>query len=281
MGRGGEEIHGHAQRLFRPQPGHNHPAIIKAAKDQLDRITLTSRAFLHDKQGAFFKKLSALAGKDKILPMNSGAEAVETALKAVRKWGYKKKGVPEGKAEIIVCDGNFHGRTVTIVGFSTEAQYKDGFGPFTPGFTVVPYGDIKALEKAITPNTVAFMVEPIQGEAGVVVPPAGYLAEAYGLCTRNKVLFVADEIQTGFGRTGRMFCCDHEEVKADVYVMGKALGGASSRLRHRLRRRDHGRLHSRRPRLHLRRQPGGLRRRERRPGRHRQRTPVREVQGDG
>ena len=205
--------------------GHNHPAIIKAAKDQLDRITLTSRAFLHDKQGAFFKKLAVLTGKDKVLPMNSGAEAVETALKAVRKWGYLKKRVPEGKAEIIVCEGNFHGRTITIVGFSTEEQYKAGFGPFSPGFVVVPYGNVKALEKAITPNTVAFMVEPIQGEAGVVVPPAGYLSEAYDLCKRNKVLFVADEIQTGFGRTGRMFCCDHEEVKADVYVMGKALGG--------------------------------------------------------
>jgi ornithine--oxo-acid transaminase len=204
--------------------GHNHPKIVQAAKDQLDRVALTSRAFHHDKMAPFLKKLAQITGKEKILPMNSGAEAVETALKAVRKWGYLKKRVPDGKAEIIVCEGNFHGRTTTIVGFSTEEQYKNGFGPFTPGFKVIPYGNGKALEKAVTPNTVAFLVEPIQGEAGVVMPPAGFLSESYEFCKSRNVLFVADEIQTGFGRTGKMFCCDHEEVRPDLYIMGKALG---------------------------------------------------------
>jgi ornithine--oxo-acid transaminase len=205
--------------------GHNHPRIVQAAKDQLDRIALTSRAFHHDQMVPFLKKLTQITGKDKVLPMNSGAEAVETAIKAVRKWGYLKKRIPDGKAEIIVCEGNFHGRTTTIVGFSTEEQYRNGFGPFTPGFKIIPYGNIEALEKAINQNTAAFLVEPIQGEAGVVVPPAGFLAAAYELCKKNNVLFVADEIQTGFGRTGKMFCCDHEEVKPDLYIMGKALGG--------------------------------------------------------
>ena len=205
--------------------GHLHPKVTKAVKDQLGRITLTSRAFHNDRMGEFLEKLCKLSGKQKALPMNTGAEAVETAIKAARKWGYMIKKVPKGKAEIITCEGNFHGRTTTIVGFSTEAQYQEGFGPFTPGFLTVPYGDIKALKKAINKNTVAFLVEPIQGEGGVIVPPAGYLKEAYELCKKNKVLFIADEIQTGFGRTGKMFCSHHEGVEPDVIIVGKALGG--------------------------------------------------------
>lgn len=205
--------------------GHRHPAIIKAAKDQMDKITLTSRAFHNDRMGSFLKKLCKITGYDKALPMNTGAEAVETALKTARKWGYLKKKVEENKAEIIVVENNFHGRTVTIVGFSTEAQYRHGFGPFTPGFKVIPYGDADALEKAITPNTVAFMVEPIQGEGGVLIPEEGYLKKTYEICKKHNVLFIADEIQTGFGRTGKMFACDHEGVKPDIVTVGKALGG--------------------------------------------------------
>jgi len=205
--------------------GHRHPAIVKAAKDQLDRVTLTSRAFHNDQMGPFLKDLCDMTGFSKALPMNSGAEAVETALKAVRKWGYKVKGVPEGRAEIIVCDGNFHGRTISVISFSPEAQYKDGFGPLTPGFKMIPYGDAAALEQAITPNTVAFMVEPIQGEGGVLVPPAGYLKKVREICTKNRVLFVADEIQTGLARTGRMFACEWEGVKPDAMTLGKALSG--------------------------------------------------------
>ena len=205
--------------------GHRHPAIIKAAKDQMDKITLTSRAFHNDKMGSFLKKLCEITGYDKALPMNTGAEAVETALKTARKWGYLKKKVEDDKAEIIVVENNFHGRTVTIVGFSTEAQYRHGFGPFTPGFKVIPYGDADALEKAITPNTVAFMVEPIQGEGGVLIPEEGYLKKTYDICKKHNVLFIADEIQTGFGRTGKMFACDHEGVKPDIVTVGKALGG--------------------------------------------------------
>ena len=205
--------------------GHRHPAIIGAAKAQLDALTLTSRAFHNDQMGPFLRRLCEATGFDRALPMNTGAEAVETAIKMVRKWGYKVKGVAEGKAEIIVCENNFHGRTTTIVGFSTEDQYKDGFGPFTPGFTVIPYGDADALEAAINENTVGFLVEPLQGEGGVVVPPAGFLTRARELCTEHGVAFVSDEIQTGLGRTGRMFCCDWEDVRPDILIVGKALGG--------------------------------------------------------
>ena len=207
--------------------GHRHPKIVAAAKAQLDAITLTSRAFHNDQMGPFLHQLCELAGFPKALPMNSGAEAVETALKAVRKWAYKVKGVPKDKAEIIVCDGNFHGRTITVISFSPEEQYKDGFGPLTPGFTMIPYGDAAALEKAITPNTAAFIVEPIQGEGGVLVPPAGYLTKVREICTRHRVLFVADEIQTGLGRTGKMFCWQWEGggAKPDAVIVGKALAG--------------------------------------------------------
>jgi ornithine--oxo-acid transaminase len=205
--------------------GHRHPKIVAAAKAQLDAITLTSRAFHNDQMGPFLHQLCELAGYPKALPMNSGAEAVETALKAVRKWAYKVKGVPQDKAEIIVCDGNFHGRTITVISFSPEAQYKDGFGPLTPGFRMIPYGDTAALEKAITPNTAAFIVEPIQGEGGVLVPPAGYLTKVREICTRHRVLFVADEIQTGLGRTGKMFGWQWDGAKPDAVIVGKALAG--------------------------------------------------------
>ena len=205
--------------------GHRHPAIIAAAKEQLDRLTLTSRAFHNDQMGPFLRELCELTGYQRALPMNSGAEAVETAIKAVRRWGYRVKGIPADKARIIVCENNFHGRTTTIVSFSTEPSYKADFGPFTPGFIVVPYGDLDALEEAITPHTAAFMVEPIQGEGGVIVPPEGYLAGAAELCRTNNVLLVADEIQTGLGRTGKMFCSEWDNVKPDVLVVGKALSG--------------------------------------------------------
>ncbi len=205
--------------------GHRHPRIVKALKDQADRITLTSRGFHNETFAPLCEKLCRLAGMEMTLLMNSGAEAVETAIKTARKWGYTVKGVAADKAEIIVCENNFHGRTTTIVGFSSEAQYREGFGPFTPGFRMIPYGDYAALEKAITPNTVGFLVEPIQGEAGILVPPAGFLQKAAELCRKNKVLLLADEIQTGFGRTGKMFCADHEGVKPDMYIVGKALGG--------------------------------------------------------
>jgi ornithine--oxo-acid transaminase len=205
--------------------GHRHPAILAAATRQMERLTLTSRAFHNDQMGPFLRELCEATGFQRALPMNTGAEAVETAIKMVRKWGYKVKGVPEGKAEIIVCENNFHGRTSTIVGFSSEVQYRDGFGPFAPGFKLVPYGDAKALEEAITPNTVGFLFEPLQGEGGVVVPPDGYLACARELCTKHRVAYMADEIQTGLGRTGRLFCCDWENVRPDVLIVGKALGG--------------------------------------------------------
>lgn len=205
--------------------GHRHPRLIQALKDQADKITLTSRAFHNDQLGTFYEKLSELTGKEMILPMNTGAEAVETAIKAVRRWAYDVKKVPDNQAEIIVCEDNFHGRTITTVSLSSNSDYKRGFGPLTPGFKIVPYGDVEALRAAITPNTAAFMLEPIQGEAGVIVPPAGYLKAAYEVCKENNVLFVADEIQTGFGRTGQAFACDWEEVNPDMYIMGKALGG--------------------------------------------------------
>jgi ornithine--oxo-acid transaminase len=205
--------------------GHRHPAILQAAHEQMGRLTLTSRAFHNDQMGPFLRELCEATGFERALPMNTGAEAVETAIKMVRKWGYKVKGVAEGKAEIIVCENNFHGRTTTIVGFSSEAQYRDGFGPFAAGFRLVPYGDVDALEAAINGNTVGFLVEPLQGEGGVVVPPEGYLRKARALCDEHGVAFMADEIQTGLGRTGRLFCCDREEVRPDVLIVGKALGG--------------------------------------------------------
>ena len=205
--------------------GHRHPAIIDAAHKQLDTLTLTSRAFHNDQMGPFLRDLCEATGFERALPMNTGAEAVETAIKMVRKWGYQVKGVPADEAEIIVCENNFHGRTTTIVGFSSEAQYRDGFGPFTPGFKEIPYGDAKALEAAITKNTVGFLVEPLQGEGGVVVPEAGFLKKARELCTKHRVAFIADEIQTGLGRTGRLFCCEWEDVRPDVLIVGKALGG--------------------------------------------------------
>lgn len=205
--------------------GHRHPAILAAARDQMDKLTLTSRAFHNDQMGAFLKELCEATGYEKALPMNTGAEAVETSIKMVRKWGYKVKGVAEGQAEIIVCENNFHGRTTTIVGFSSEAQYRDGFGPFTPGFRLIPYGDIDALRAAINENTVGFLVEPLQGEGGVVVPAEGFLRQAADVCRENRVAFMADEIQTGLGRTGKLFCCDWEDVRPDVLTVGKALGG--------------------------------------------------------
>lgn len=205
--------------------GHCHPRIVKALKEQADKVTLTSRAFRNSQLPHLYKELTELTGYPMSLPMNSGAEAVETALKAARKWGYKIKGVPENKAEIITCTNNFAGRTITIVGFSTEHQYQDGFGPFTPGFKVVEYGNIDEFKNSITENTVAFLVEPIQGEGGVVVPPAGYLEEAYKLCKENNVLFIADEIQSGLGRSGKLFAFQHEDVHPDMVTIGKALSG--------------------------------------------------------
>ena len=206
--------------------GHRHPRIVAALVEQAERLTLTSRAVHNDRMGAFLSELCALAGMEMALPMNTGAEAVETAIKLARKWGYRVKGVAKDRAEIVVCRNNFHGRTTTIVGFSSEAQYREDFGPFTPGFTLVDFGDLAALRAALTPNTVAFLVEPIQAEAGIIVPPAGYLAAARALCRERNVLFVLDEIQTGLGRTGKMFAYDHEPgADPDVLVLGKALGG--------------------------------------------------------
>lgn len=205
--------------------GHVHPAILKAMTEQAQKMTLTSRAFRNDQLPLWYKELSELTGYEMSLPMNSGAEAVETALKLARKWAYLVKKVPRHQAEIIVVEGNFHGRTVSIVSFSTEPLYRDDFGPFTPGFKVVPYGDAEAIEKAVTPNTAAILVEPIQGEAGVVIPPAGYLRKIREICDRNNVLFIADEIQTGLGRTGKMFAFEHEGVRPDMVCIGKALGG--------------------------------------------------------
>jgi ornithine--oxo-acid transaminase len=205
--------------------GHRHPRLIAAAKRQMDRVTLTSRAFHNDQLASLLEQLTKFCGMDKALMMNSGAEAIETAIKLARKWGYRVKGVPRYQAEIIVCENNFHGRTTTIISFSTEELYKHDFGPLTPGFRAVPYGDAAALEDAITPNTVAFLVEPIQGEGGVVVPPDGYLAQARAICNRHKVLLMTDEIQTGLGRTGKRFCFQHDNIVPDVLILGKALGG--------------------------------------------------------
>lgn len=205
--------------------GHNHPKIVAAAKAQLGKVALTSRAFHNDRLGPFLEKLCAITGMERALPMNSGAEAVETAIKAMRLWGYKTKGVDADKAEIIVCEQNFHGRTTTIVGFSSDEDSWNGFGPATPGFIKVPYGDVDALKSAINMNTVGFLIEPIQGEAGVVIPPPGYLKKARKLCATYRVLFCADEIQTGLGRTGKMFACEHDGVVPDLYILGKALSG--------------------------------------------------------
>ena len=205
--------------------GHCHPAIMQAMQAQMQKITLTSRAFRNAQMGPFLKELCELSGYEMALPMNTGAEAVETAVKAARKWGYQVKSIPQNEAEIIVCEGNFAGRTTTAISFSSEPQYRQDFGPYTPGFKLIPYGDAAALEAAITPNTAAFLVEPIQGEGGVVVPPEGYLRETAAICARHNVLFVADEIQTGFGRTGALFACDHEDVRPDIVTVGKALSG--------------------------------------------------------
>jgi ornithine--oxo-acid transaminase len=205
--------------------GHGHPTLVAALMAQVQRLSITSRAYHTDQLGPFLKTLCDMTGQDKALPMNTGAEAVETALKAARKWGHKVKGIPDGRAEIIVCKGNFAGRTTTIVGFSSEQQYSDGFGPFAPGFVSVPFGDAAALEAAITPHTAAFLVEPIQGEAGILVPPAGYLAKCREICTRHNVLLICDEVQAGLGRTGRLLACEHEDVKPDGLILGKALGG--------------------------------------------------------
>ncbi len=205
--------------------GHCHPKIMAAMIDQARKLTLTSRAFRNDQLGPLYEELCELTNSHKVLPMNSGAEAVETVIKAVRKWGYLVKGVPEDKAEIIVCANNFHGRTITIVGFSTDPVSREGFGPFTPGFRIIPFGDAKALREAITPNTVGFLVEPIQGEAGVMIPPSGYLKEVRSICDENNVVLILDEIQTGLGRTGRLLAEEHEGIEADVTLIGKALSG--------------------------------------------------------
>ena len=205
--------------------GHCHPKILQTLNEQARKVTLTSRAFRNEQLPLLYKELHDLTGFDMALPMNSGAEAVETAIKTERKWGYKIKGIPQDKAEIIVCANNFHGRTVTIVSFSTDEQYRDGFGPFTPGFKVIPFGDAQALRAAITPNTCAFLVEPIQGEAGIVIPPAGFLKEAAEICRQNRVLLMTDEIQSGLGRTGKLFAYMHEGIMPDVLIVGKALAG--------------------------------------------------------
>lgn len=205
--------------------GHCHPKILAAMVEQAHRLTLTSRAFHNDQLAPFYEEIAALTGSHKVLPMNSGAEAVESAIKSVRKWGYEVKGVPDGQAEIIVCADNFHGRTLGIVGFSTDPETRKHFGPFAPGFKVIPFGDAAALEAAITPNTVAFLVEPIQGEAGVIIPPAGYFTKVRELCTANNVMLVLDEIQTGLGRTGKLLAEQHEGIEADVTLLGKALSG--------------------------------------------------------
>ncbi len=203
--------------------GHNHPRVRQALVEQSQKLSLTSRAFRNDQTPLFAKELCELTGQEMMLPMNSGAEAVETAMKAARRWGYQVKGIPENQAEIIVCDGNFHGRTITIISYTSEPAYQEGFGPFTPGFKRIPYGDAEALEAAITPNTAAFMVEPIQGEAGVVVPPEGYMRRVREICDAHNVLLIADEIQTGLGRTGKLFACDWEDITPDLFTIGKAL----------------------------------------------------------
>jgi ornithine--oxo-acid transaminase len=205
--------------------GHRHPELIAAAREQLEKVTLTSRAFQNDQLGPFCQELAELCGMEMVLPMNTGAEAVETAVKTARRWGYTRKGVPEGQAKIICCQNNFHGRTTTIISFSTDPVCREKFGPFTPGFEIIEYGNIEALRRTIDAHTVAFLVEPIQGEAGIIIPPDGYLREVRALCSEKNALLIADEIQSGLGRTGTTFACEHEDVKPDVYILGKALGG--------------------------------------------------------
>lgn len=205
--------------------GHRHPRILDALVEQAGKVTLTSRAFHNEKLGELCELITNVTGLDRFIPMNSGAEAVETAIKSARQWGYRVKGIPQNQAEIIVCSENFHGRTISIISCSSEDDYRDGFGPFTPGFKIIPYGDSDALERAITKNTCAFLVEPIQGEAGVVVPPEGFLKKCREICDKKNVLFIADEVQVGFGRTGKMFCCQHEDIVPDGYILGKALSG--------------------------------------------------------
>lgn len=205
--------------------GHCHPKIIQALKDQADKVTLTSRAFHNDQLGPWYEKICKLTKKDMALPMNTGAEAVETAVKAARRWSYDVKGVAENQAEIIACIGNFHGRTMTAVSLSSEEEYKRGFGPMLPGIKLIPYGDLEALKAAVTPNTAAFLIEPIQGEAGIIIPPGGFMKAAYDICKQNNVLFIADEIQAGLARTGKMFACEWEGFEPDMYILGKALGG--------------------------------------------------------
>ena len=256
--------------------GHRHPELIAAAKEQLDRVTLTSRAFHNDQMGPFLRDLTELCGMDMALLMNSGAEAVETAIKTARKWGYEVKGVAPDRAKVIVAGGNFHGRTITIVSFSTDEASRRNFGPLTPGFEVVPYGDAAALEAAIDDDTVAFLVEPIQGEAGVVVPPEGYLRRARELCTERNVLLVADEIQTGLGRTGTTFACEHDGVRPDVFILGKALGGRDrAAVGGRRGRGDPRGVQAGGARQHVRRQPARVR--DRAPGRRD--APDRRVPG--
>ena len=205
--------------------GHCHPKILQTMIDQSRKLTLTSRAFRNDQLGLFYQELCELTNSHKVLPMNSGAEAVETVIKTVRKLGYKIKWIPEDQAEIIVCANNFHGRTITIVGFSTDESSRAGFGPFTPGFKIIPFGNVPALETAITPNTVGFLVEPIQGEAGVIIPPVGYLSEAKAICEKHNVVLILDEIQTGLGRTGKLLAEEHDGIEADLTLIGKALSG--------------------------------------------------------
>jgi len=205
--------------------GHCHPKIMKTMIEQAQKLCLTSRAFRNDQLGLFYEDICNLTNSHMVLPMNSGAEAVETVIKAVRKWGYKLKGVPQNQAEVIVCENNFHGRTIAIIGFSSERQYREGFGPYPPGFKIIPFGEARALEEAITPNTVAFLVEPIQGEAGVIVPPSGYLREVKSICKQNDVVLILDEIQTGLGRTGKLLAEEHDDIEADVTLIGKALSG--------------------------------------------------------
>lgn len=218
--------------------GHCHPRVVKALIDQAKKLTITSRAFRNDQWPLFAKEICDLTDYEMVLAMNSGAEAVETALKAARMWGYQKKGIPKDKAEIVVCSNNFHGRTITIIGFTSEELYRNDFGPFTPGFVEVPYGDAKALEESITPNTAAFLLEPIQAEGGIIMPPEGYLRETKRICEENNVLYIADEIQTGLGRTGKLFCYEHESVKPDVLTIGKSLGGGCIPISAVLSRRD-------------------------------------------
>lgn len=205
--------------------GHCHPKIVQALKEQADRVTLTSRAFYNDQLGLWYEKICKLSNKSMALPMNTGAEAVETALKTARRWGYDVKGIAKDQAEIIACIGNFHGRTMAAVSLSSDEDYQRGFGPLLGGIKLVPYGDLEALKNAITPNTAAFLVEPIQGEAGILIPPKDFLKQAYDLCKQNNVLFIADEIQAGLGRTGKLFACEWEGIEPDIYILGKALGG--------------------------------------------------------